>query len=97
MFLARVKLTERKQVMDKWQHCNTNVQKPPRLHRRAAARYLQTDGSSGVLQDSSSMDMSHPLCGHIIDPQDPVSYLMGTKTQTNTSLYNTILIIFEPI
>ena len=51
------------------------------LLRVTMRHHLQTDGSGGVFQQESGLNVSHPLQGHIIDAEDPVSCLIVAHKQ----------------
>lgn len=51
------------------------------LLRVTLRHHLQTDGSGGVFQQESGLNVSHSLQGHIIDAEDLVSCLIVAHKQ----------------
>lgn len=52
--------------------------------------YLQADGSTEVLQQDSSLSVTHSFHGHIIDAEDPVSCLTDTCTHAHTHTHTSV-------
>lgn len=56
--------------------------------------HLKTDGSGGVFQQESGLNVSHSLQGHIIDAEDPVSCLIVAHKQKLFAFCQDIFIDF---